>query len=614
MSIAAFTDYDAFLFREGTHEALYEKLGAHPGEKDGVYGTMFRVWAPQARSVSVYTDSGSAGMHPIQAGIWEAFLPGVYEGTSYIYGVLGADGVWREKADPFAFSSELRPHHRSVVYDISRPAPLPEAFFPYDPERPMAVYEVHLPSWKQTCGTFRNYRELGGQLAEYVSYLGFTHVELIGIPEYPFDPSWGYQVTGYFAPTARCGSPEDFMAFVDTLHKSGIGIILDFVPAHTPKDNWGLTSFDGTCLYEYADPLRREMPGWGTCAFDHGRGEVRSFLLSSAFFWIRQYRMDGIRVDAVASMLTNSYCRSVFYRNPDGSDENREGIRFLRDFNRLIARDTHAFTIAEDSSILPGITAPVSGGGLGFSLKWSLGWMNDTLRYMQTDPMFRGSVHDKIARLADWSFLESFMLVFSHDEVVHLKRSMLMKLPGQLQDRLGCLRSLYTFLFTFPGKKLLFMGQEFAERHEWDESRELDWGLFLDPGSREVFHTVRGLLGLYKRLPVLHRDPPYDGRVFQWVNRYDGSRSTFSYIRKQPGTNAGAALCVLSFAPLHHTYYDAGVPEGGEWRCVFSTYDAVAGCGERRETLTAWPDPCDGLPCRLTFTLKPYESVIYEKV
>lgn len=615
MKTSDFTEYDAFLFREGTHEALYEKLGAHPLKVRGRQGTRFLLWAPHAKEVFVRSGTLSRRMFMNSEGLWEAFTDEIKEGDVYLYSVLGADGVWREKADPFAFASEVRPKYGSVVRDISRWYTMrEEAAFPYDPMRPMAIYEVHLGSWRQKNGAFMNYREIAEPLAAYVTGLGYTHVELIGICEYPFDPSWGYQVTGYFAPTSRYGSPEDFMFFVDTMHRRGLGVILDFVPAHTPKDSWGLTEFDGTHLYEYEDPLRREFPDWGTCAFDHGKGEVRSFLLSSAFFFIREYRVDGLRIDAVASMLHNNFCRGQWVKNRFGGDENLEGIAFLKDFNRLIARDSGAFTVAEDSSIMQDVTLPASEGGLGFALKWSLGWMNDTLKYMALDPVYRGSCHEKLTGLTNWCFEESFMLVLSHDEVVHLKHSLLEKLPGTLQDQFGCLRSLYTFFFTFPGKKLLFMGQEFAVRDEWDEKRSLDWGLFSEPGSLATVETVKSLLSLYRSRPVLFEDPPRDGRVFAWVNRGDGYRSTFSYLRKPREGNAGALLVVLSFAPLEHTWYDVGVPESGTWRRVFSTYDAVEGAARLNELVNTYPDPCDGYPYRLTFTLRAYESVIYEKI
>ena len=614
METSEFTDFDTFLFKEGTHESLYAKLGAHPLCVNGHRGVRFMLWAPHAKEVYVQSNGHEWRMFPNAQGLWETFTDGIGEGDVYLYSVRGADGVWRKKADPFAFSSEVRPKYGSVVRDITRYYTWQSnASFPYDPMRPMAVYEVHLGSWKQKDGAFMNYREIAEPLAQYVCWLGYTHVELIGICEYPYDPSWGYQVTGYYAPTSRYGSPEDFMFFVDTMHRYGLGVILDFVPAHTPKDSWGLTEFDGTRLYEYEDPLRREFPDWGTCAFDHGKGEVRSFLLSSAFFFIREYRIDGIRIDAVASMLHNNFCRGQWAKNRYGGDENLEGIAFLKDFNRLIARDSGAFTVGEDSSIMRDVTLPVEQGGLGFSLKWSLGWMNDTLKYMELDPIYRGSCHDRITALTNWCFEESFMLVLSHDEVVHLKRSMLMKMPGALQDQFGCLRSLYTFLFTFPGKKLLFMGQEFAVRDEWDEKRALDWPLYDEPGSRATAETVKRLLALYRSRPVLYEDPVRDGRVFRWVNRGDGYRSTFSYLRKPREGNAGALLVVLSFAPLEHTWYDAGLPEGGTWHRVFSTYDAVSGEQERGRYVDAYPDPCDGYPFRLTFPLRAYESVIYEK-
>lgn len=611
--MSTFSDYDGYLFREGCHETLYEKLGCHFEEREGVSGAVFRVWAPKARFAILEMGRGCFPMLMNAFGVYETFVPGVTEGETYEYAIGGADGVLRRKADPFAFSSEIRPAHKSVARNLCHYVFTADERRPvYDKMRPMAIYEVHLGSWRKKHGGFKNYRELAEELGGYVEWLGFNYVELIGVCEHPFDGSWGYQVTGFFSPTSRYGSPEDFMYFVDRMHERGIGVILDFVPAHTPKDEWGLARFDGSACYEYEDPLRGEFPQWGTAAFDHGKGEVRSFLISSAFYWLNTYHVDGLRIDAVASMLHNNFCRETWVKNKFGGDENLEGIAFLKDLNRLVARDAKAVMIAEDSSIMQKVTSPVEDGGLGFQLKWSLGWMNDTLKYVETDPVFRGACLEKITGLTNWSFEEAFMPVLSHDETVHLKKSLLMKFPGTMQDKFGGLNSLYTFFFTFPGKKLLFMGQELAARDEWNENGELDWTLEHEKGSMATRESVRALLALYKRLPVLHEDPG-DSRVFEWVNREDAWRSTFSYLRKPVEGYAGAVLTVLNFAPMEHGIYTAGVPDAGLWKPVFSTYD---GLGEpvNKEPVYAEPYECDGRPFMLKFRLRAYESLLFERL
>ena len=600
-------------------------MGAHPVSLNGVSGTHFIVWAPNARSVSLLCDQsdwkeGALPMEASAGGIWELFVPEMKEGDFYRYAVHGKDGIWRHKADPYAFGSELRPSNASVVTSLTgyewKDLPWRRAEKRSDPlEKPMAVYEVHLGSWKKDYKKnpetgFLNYKELAHQLAEYVTYMGYTHVELIGISEHPLDASWGYQVTGYYAPTSRYGTPDDFRYFVDHMHQNGIGVILDWVPAHFPKDSFGLADFDGSPLYEHADPLRAEYPEWGTKAFDFGKPEVCSFLISNAFYWVREFHIDALRVDAVAAMLFSNFGRAEWRPNRFGRPENLESIAFLKQLNRVLTAETNAYLIAEDSSIMAGITKKVSDGGMGFRFKWNMGWMNDTLKYIKEDPIYRGWHHDRITHSIDYAFLESFMLVLSHDEVVHLKHSMLEKFPGRIEDKFGGLKTLYAYQMLHPGKKLLFMGQDFAETSEWMEDREINWGLTHDTGHRDVMNCVRRLLTLYKKYPVLYTDS--DNPVtFEWVNRSDAMRATISFLRRNPWNYNSALLGVCNFAPVGHETYTCGVPLPGTYKCLFTTYgegdtadaDLITVKSEKRE--------CDGYPYTLTFPLRPYESVVF---
>ncbi len=629
-SLLYFSDLDSFYFHEGTHYEVYRKMGAHPASLDGVEGTLFTLWAPHARAVSVITDRNgwwedNGRMTPSPNGVWERFLPGVKPGDVYRYVVMGADGIKRYKSDPYAFCAERRPANASVVYGLGDYAWQDGAYRKTRESadvlrEPMAIYEVHLGSWKKRYNGdfdedgFLNYRELADQLAEYVNYMGYTHVELIGICEHPFDGSWGYQVTGFYAPTSRYGTPDDFRYFVDTLHRAGIGVILDWVPAHFPKDTFGLECFDGTTLYEPEDPLRAEYPEWGTKAFDHGKPEVRSFLISNAMYWVREFHIDALRVDAVAAMLYNSFGRSEWRPNVYGGLENLESTDFLRQLNRAVRRYTNAYLIAEDSSTMQGITEDVDRGGMGFMFKWSLGWMNDTLKYLAKDPIYRHWHHGELTHTLDYAFTESFVLVLSHDEVVHLKHPIRDKLPGGLEDRLGGMKTLYTFQFTHPGKKLLFMGQEFAEDREWSEARELNWWLTGDFGHRDVMQCVRNLLGLYRWYPSLHEDPR-DPAIFEWVNRNDADRNILSYIRKPRNGYDGAVLVVCNFSPMSYGDYAVGVPLPGKYERVFSTYDSLPGGGGPDEiggvpVLEAERSECDGREYRLSYGLRPNESII----
>ncbi|MGI5977198.1 MAG: 1,4-alpha-glucan branching protein GlgB [Candidatus Limivicinus sp.] len=627
---SSFSCRDSVLYSQGKNYRSYKKLGAHIRREDGVTGVLFTLWAPNARSVSVICekngwDADCGRMQMTEAGMWELFIPGVRAGDSYRYVVEGAEGIVRYKSDPYAFRSELRPANASVVCPLSGYKWGDGDYMATVDnktvlDRPMAIYEVHLGSWKKDYSLnedgFLNYRTLADQLAEYLNYMGYTHVELIGICEYPFDGSWGYQVTGFFSPTSRYGTPNDFRYFVDRLHQAGIGVILDWVPAHFPKDSFGLESFDGTALYEPADPLMTEYPEWGTKAFDHGKGEVRSFLISSAYYWVKEFHIDALRVDAVAAMLYTSFGRSQWRPNCYGGTENLESIAFLKELNETIRSKTGAYLIAEDSSIVPGVTEDVDKGGLGFMFKWNMGWMNDTLKYIKTDPVFRHWDHGLLTHTADYAFLENFVLVLSHDEVVHLKHPMVGKAPGRIEDQLATVKSLYTFQFTHPGKKLLFMGQEFAEDREWDENRELNWGLASDFGHRDVMQCVRNLLSVYRKYPCLHSDSK-NPATFEWVNSTDSDRNILSFIRRNPWNYDSALLVVISFSPLQYNGYCCGVPLPGLYKRVYSSYDSLPGSGGPGEVgdippLTAYEKECDGRDYTLYYDLRPFESIIVE--
>ncbi|MBR0081329.1 MAG: 1,4-alpha-glucan branching protein GlgB [Clostridia bacterium] len=623
------TDVDSYLFHQGTDYDAYRKFGAHPGEADGVAGTWFNVWAPNARMVHVVTArTGWDNFIPMHRAefdpaTWECFAATVGDGDAYRFVVDGADGTRRYKSDPFAFRSELRPNNASIVSSLDTYTWHDAEFLAAQDntkvlDRPMAIYEVHLGSWKKAFkgdwdyDGFLNYRTLADELAEYVTWMGFTHVELIGISEHPFDGSWGYQVTGFFSPTSRYGTPDDFRYFVDKMHQAGIGVIFDWVPAHFPKDSFGLENFDGTPLFESGDPLRAEYPQWGTKAFDHGKPEVRSFLISSAFYWVREFHIDALRVDAVAAMLYASFARAEWRPNKFGGNINLESRDFLCQVNTEICGRTNAYLIAEDSSILPGITSDVREGGVGFTLKWNMGWMNDSLRYLAVDPIFRRYHHDTLTHTTDYAFLENYVLVLSHDEVVHLKHSMVEKAPGGKPERLGGLKSFYTYQFTHPGKKLLFMGQEFAQEREWSENRSLDWELADDFGHRDVLQCVRNLLAVYRSHSVLYTDSK-NAVTFEWVNRGDADRNLIAFIRRNPWNYNNAVLVICNFSPNAYQDYTAGVPVAGWYKRVFSTYDSLPGSGAIDvPPLSAAEGECDGYPYRLIYSLRPFESLIFE--
>ena len=768
-----FTEYDSYLFHQGTMYDAYKKLGAHFCTENGQEGVRFAVWAERARSVSVaifdgYTGEKDLPMAKTEHGIWELFVPGIVQGTCYKYLIEGADGVKRYKADPFAFYSELRPANGSVVwgmhdypwtdgeymkelrpamhaYESKVPAPdkvpvewqeeiqdiltrevestykkemddakwfasekidaerkaeeakealrkaeanvreleedqkkedvlqkkhqesgkdnltekekadafwakklekaiaaaqkkvvkqkprvfekltdeeklalINRAAAERTREKPMSIYEVHLGSWKKDYRLnkegFLNYRQLADELADYVDYLGFTHVEVMGICEYPFDGSWGYQVTGYFSPTSRHGTPEDLKYFIDKMHSRGIGVILDWVPAHFPKDAFGLVYYDGSPMFESEDHLLAEYPEWGTMAFDHSRPEVRSFLISSAFYWIREFHADALRVDAVAAMIYTNFSRAEWRPNKYGGSLNLDSIAFMKQLNKEVVERTGSFLIAEDSSAEQGITRQVYEGGMGFMYKWNMGWMNDTLFYFKKDPVYRKYHFDQLTHTTDYVYSEFFVNVLSHDEVVHLKKPMLYKMPGPIPDKLMGLKTLYTYQFTHPGKKLLFMGQEFAEDREWDENRDIKWEYASETWHRDVLLSVQKLLHIYKEYEVLFKDTR-DERTLEWVNRKDAERGIMAYIRKKPDNYDGALLVILNTTPVQYSGYSCGVPKDSYCKRIFSTYDTTPGTGETSDQVPPMipvKDACDGYDYRLSYDLRPNEAVIIE--
>ena len=582
-------DLDLHLAAEGRHEQLYERLGAHPREVDGVVGTSFAVWAPAARAVSVVGDFNSwdGRLHPMRtlgsSGIWELFVPGVETGTRYKYELRTQDGSLRLKADPVAFAAEKPPNNASIVWASNHrwsDAEWLEARAEREPlHGPMSIYEVHLGSWRRTLdGENLSYRELASELARYVTDLGFTHVELLPVMEHPFSGSWGYQVTGYFAPTARFGTPDDFREFVDHLHDSGIGVILDWVPAHFPRDDWALARFDGTALYEHEDPRRGAHPDWGTLVFNFGRNEVRNFLLSNALYWLREHHADGLRVDAVASMLYLDYSRQEgeWIPNQFGGRADLDAVQFLKELNEVVhGREPGTISAAEESTAWPGVSRPTYLGGLGFGFKWNMGWMHDTLSYFQQDPVYRRWHHHELTFSLVYAFTENFILPLSHDEVVHGKGSLLSKMPGDRWQKLANLRSLYAFMWAHPGKKLLFMGNELAQEAEWSEQRSLDWHLLENPQHAGVQSLIRDLNRHYKALPALwQRD--FEGEAFWWIEPNDAEASVYAFARVGE-EGVPPVVCVSNLTPVPRHGYRLGLPQGGRWREVVNTDASVYG-------------------------------------
>jgi 1,4-alpha-glucan branching enzyme len=624
------SDFDLHLFTEGTYLKAYEKLGAHLTEIGGTTGVAFAVWAPNARRVSVVGDFNGwdCRRHPMRwrptGGIWELFIPGLGEGEKYKFDIKSQFHDYAvQKADPFSFYSELRPRTGSIIYTIDRYEWGDEEWLASRAQhngldRAISVYEAHLGSWKRHSPGNRwlTWPELATELVDYVKQMGFTHIELLPISEHPLDESWGYQTTGYFAVTSRYGTPRDFQYFVDTCHQNGIGVILDWVPAHFPMDEHGLRFFDGTYLYEHADPRLGHHQDWGTAIFNFGRTEVRNFLISNALFWLEKYHIDGLRVDAVASMLYLDYSRNEgeWVPNRYGGNENLEAVSFLQDLNSIVHREhPHVLTIAEESTAWPGVTRPVHLGGLGFSLKWNLGWMHDMLAYFSKDPIHRKYHHNNLTFALMYAFTENFILVFSHDEVVHLKRSLLDKMPGDPWQKFANLRALYALMYAFPGKKLLFMGAEIGQWSEWSHDRSLDWHLLQHYTHHKLQRCVRDLNHHYREFEPLHAiDFEYTG--FEWIDFADSDHAVISFLRK--GRRASDTILVVSnFTPVPRLKYSVGVPRGGYYREIFNSDSELYG-GSNLGNLgrvMAEKSPAQGRPYSIRLTLPPLAVVYFRE-
>jgi len=619
------TDRDVYLFREGTEFGAYRFMGAHAVQEAGRAGTRFRVWAPNARAVSVIGDFNDWSPRPDHglhargdgAGLWEGFIAGVGHGSRYKFRIDAADGSRFDKSDPYACCSELPPATASVVWDLAyewgdadwmRTRAGANAL-----EAPLSIYEMHLGSWRRhDDGRQLGYRELAPLLADYLCDLGFTHVELLPVMEHPFYGSWGYQVTSFFAPSARYGTPQDFMAFVDLLHQRGIGVILDWVPSHFPQDGHGLVYFDGTHLYEHADPRQGFQPEWNSQVFNYGRAEVRDFLGSSAAFWLERYHVDALRVDAVASMLYLDYSRApgAWVPNRHGGHENLEAIEFLRTLNSALYRahpDTQ--TIAEESTAWPQVSRPVHLGGLGFGMKWNMGWMHDTLAYFHEDPLYRKYQQDKLSFGLWYAFAENFVLPLSHDEVVYGKGSLLAKMPGDPWQQFANLRALFGLMWAHPGKKLLFMGGEFAQRAEWHHEQALHWDSLRDPAHAGIQRWVRDLNACYRRTPALHR-LDFASEGFEWIDCRDAEHSVIAFLRRSHSP-ADTVFVVCNLTPLPRENYRLGVPVGGLWReCLNSDAQVYGGSGAGNGgRVEAVPLPAHGRYQSLCLTLPPLSAL-----
>jgi len=623
------SEFDRYLLAEGTFQRAYERLGAHFVERDGQRGVQFAVWAPNAKLVSVIGDfnkwnTSANPMEPTSAGVWETFVPRVRQGDAYKYHIESIyQGYQVDKADPYCFAAEIRPQTASRVWDLGSYSWQDDSWMAGRAKHnaldaPISIYEVHLGSWRRVPeedNRWLTYREMAPLLADYVHAAGFTHVELLPVMEHPFDGSWGYETTGYFSPTSRFGSPTDFMYFVDYLHQQEIGVILDWVPAHFPKDEAGLGYFDGSHLYEHADPRKGEHPDWNTFVFNYGRNEVRSFLISNAQFWLDKYHLDGLRVDAVAAMLYLDYGRrdGEWIPNRYGGKENIEAIEFLRSFNEQVyAAFPDVMTIAEESTAWPQVSRPNYVGGLGFGFKWNMGWMHDVLEYTSQDPVFRSYHHNQITFGLVYAWSENFVLPFSHDEVVYGKGSLLRKMPGDEWQKFANLRLLYGFMFGHPGKKLLFMGSEFGQWSEWNHDSALDWHLLESPLHSGLARWVRDLNTLYRGQPALH-ELDFDAGGFAWVDCNDIQRSVVSFLRR--GRNPeDQLLFVCNFTPVVRQNYRVGVPREGFWKEVLNS-DAplYGGSGQGNfGGLHAVALPIHGQPYSLNMTLPPLGIVVYQ--
>ncbi len=626
------TDFDTYLFAEGKHYDVYEKFGAHPMTIDGVKGTYFAVWAPHARRVSVVGDFNmwDGALNPMQmmqtSGIYELFIPDVAPGAVYKYQILTRNGEILYKADPYGNQCQVRPDNANVVADLTgykwkdtgwidnRKQQTRET----ELKKPMAIYECHLGSWKKKIEDsdfgFYTYRELAKMLCDYVKKMGYTHVELMGIAEYPFDGSWGYQVTNYYAPTSRYGSPEDFMYFVDHMHANGIGVILDWVPAHFPRDAHGLGRFDGMPLYEHPDPRRGEHPDWGTYIFDFGRNEVSNFLTANALFWVEKFHVDALRVDAVASMLYLDYGKQdgQWLPNKDGGNENYDAIELLRKINTVMEeRNPGAFLIAEESTAWAGVTAPASMKGLGFLYKWNMGWMNDFLEYMKMDPYFRSFNHNRLTFSLSYTYAENYVLVISHDEVVHLKCSMLNKMPGVEMDKFANLRTAYGFMYGHPGKKLLFMGQEFGQLREWSEARSLDWFLLDQPLHKKMQKWVADLNHMYTTYDACYYNDN-NQMGFEWTKVDDANTSIIAFVRRGK-TVKDQLLFVCNFVPVERKDYWIGVPCLTEYEEIINSDAKIyGGSGTKNGKVKAFEEKCDRMPYAISIDIAPLSMMVFK--
>ena len=626
------TEFDTYLFAEGKHYDVYEKFGAHPMTIDGVKGTYFAVWAPHARRVSVVGDFNmwDGALNPMQmmqtSGIYELFIPDVAPGAVYKYQILTRDGEILYKADPYGNQCQVRPDNANVVADLTgykwkdtdwienRRQQTRET----ELKKPMAIYECHLGSWKKKIEDsdfgFYTYRELAKMLCDYVKKMGYTHVELMGIAEYPFDGSWGYQVTNYYAPPSRYGSPEDFMYFVDHMHENGIGVILDWVPAHFPRDAHGLGRFDGMPLYEHPDPRRGEHPDWGTYIFDFGRNEVSNFLTANALFWVEKFHVDALRVDAVASMLYLDYGKQdgQWLPNKDGGNENYDAIELLRKINTVMEeRNPGAFLIAEESTAWAGVTAPASMKGLGFLYKWNMGWMNDFLEYMKMDPYFRSFNHNRLTFSLSYTYAENYVLVISHDEVVHLKCSMLNKMPGVEMDKFANLRTAYGFMYGHPGKKLLFMGQEFGQLREWSEARSLDWFLLDQPLHKKMQKWVADLNHMYTTYDACYYNDN-NQMGFEWTKVDDANTSIIAFVRRGK-TVKDQLLFVCNFVPVERKDYWIGVPCLTEYEEIINSDAKIyGGSGTKNGKVKAFEEKCDRMPYAISIDIAPLSMMVFK--
>ena len=623
-------ELDQYLFGQGTHYDLYKKMGSHlvtDGKKKGTY---FAVWAPNAKSVSVVGDFNNwdRDKNPMvredPLGIYTCFIQGVEADMIYKYCIETKTGDLLYKADPFANYAEMRPGTASKVHDISNLKWSDSAWMEGRAtwnmdESPISIYEAHIGSWRQHPGEederFYNYREFAVEAVKYMKEMGYTHIELIGIAEHPFDGSWGYQVTGYFAPTSRYGTPEDFAWMINYLHKNKIGVILDWVPAHFPKDAHGLADFDGAPEYEYADPRMGEHPDWGTKIFDFGKNEVKNFLISNALFWIEHFHIDGLRVDAVASILYLDYGKKdgEWVPNEFGGNKNLQAVEFFKHLNSVVlGRNPGAVMIAEESTAWPKVTGEVEDDGLGFSLKWNMGWMHDFTEYMKLDPLFRKGAHYNMTFAMSYAYSEKYILVLSHDEVVHLKCSMINKMPGLGWEKFENLKAAYAFMMGHSGKKLLFMGQDFAQLREWSEKRELDWYLLAEKEHQQMQSWVRDLLHLYRRRKAFYeQDNTWEG--FEWINADDRDRSIYSFVRHAKGGKQNL-LFVISFTPVAREDYRVGVPKRKQYRLILnSDEEKYGGTGKKRPAVyKAEKSECDGRPYSFAYSLPAYGVAIFE--